>query len=247
MKVYGLAAAEAAVTHRLDDVLRVYLTVQRKARFAELLRHCARQRLPYRLVDDAQLQKISGSSHHQGICVVTRPIEVVSEERVLRRSARPDPQTWIYLDRVGNPHNFGAIARSAAHFGVTGILTPDVQEAASISGAALRTSEGGLEATPVARLSAPMATLERFRREQGFSIWATAASGDMDVWRATPPERLIWVMGTEVSGVSEELLRFACARVSIGGTGVVESLNVSTAAALCLGQSWRAHGDAKTQ
>ena len=61
------------------------------------------------------------------------------------------PQCAIWLDGVGNPHNFGAIARSAAHFGAAGILLPQ-DSTLSLSGAAARVAEGGIEALPLVRL-----------------------------------------------------------------------------------------------
>ncbi|HAN32236.1 MAG TPA: rRNA methyltransferase [Myxococcales bacterium] len=218
----------------------MYLTDKRCAEFQGLLNHCAERRLPFRIVDQEQLRRVSGSQRHQGICVVMRPI-VSLDRRQLREqvTSTHGHQVWLYLDRVGNPHNFGAIARSAAHFGVSGILVPDEPTAATVSTASLRTSEGGLEVVPVARLKRPIEELKWMRDTQGFELWATAAHGEIDLWESQPPKRLVWILGTEVTGVNDRLLTLAGARLRIGGTGAVESLNVSTAAALCLGWSWQ--------
>lgn len=243
LKICGFAAAMVSAARRPDDVLRVLLRRDRGADFGPLLAACAAARKPYRFVEDEELDKFVGSRHHQGVCLVMTPPLVWDHDEVMAAAyeARHEnrPQRWLFLDRVGNPHNLGAIARTAAHFGVTALLTPDWSEAAGYSTAAFRTAEGGLEHVAVARLTDPLETLCAMRDQVGLDLLATAADGQYDLWHDDPPQAAVWMLGSERDGLAAELRREATASVCIGGTGAVESLNVAAATALVLGASWR--------
>ena len=246
LKICGHAAALVSAARRPVDVQRVFLRRDRAGDFGELLSYCAQARRPYRFVEDDELEKVSGTRHHQGVCLVMQTPPVWNHDDVLATAHEAQharkTQRWLFLDRVGNPHNFGAIARTAAHFGVTALLTPDWPEAAGYSTAAFRTAEGGLEFVPLARLVDPLRTLCALRDQAGVDLLATAADGQYDLWQDQPPRAAVWMLGSERDGLAAELRREATATVAIGGTGAVESLNVASAAAVVLGASWRAHG-----
>jgi TrmH RNA methyltransferase len=148
------------------------------------------------------------------------------------------PQCALWLDGVGNPHNFGAILRSAAHFGVSAILLPK-HATLALSGAAARVAEGGAEAVPLVRLGREDNSLAQLR-SAGFQLAATVVRGGSDVFSASLPQRLIYVLGAEGEGMSAALAAACDLRVSIPGTGAVESLNVAAATAVLLAQ-WARH------
>src|SRR5690606_9861789 len=96
-------------------------------------------------------------------------------------------QCAIWLDGVGNPHNLGAILRSAAHFGVAAILLPQASTLA-LSGAAARVAEGGAEAVPMVRLNDDATSLAQLG-EAGFATVATVVEGGDSVFAMPPPDR----------------------------------------------------------
>jgi len=142
----------------------------------------------------------------------------------------------LWLDGVGNPHNFGAILRSAAHFGAAGILLP-AESTLSLSGAAARVAEGGAEAVPLVRLPALPQALSQLR-DAGFALAATLVEGGQDLFAAPLPARMVYVMGAEGEGMDRSLVQHCDLRLSIPGTGAVESLNVAAATAVFLA-GWR--------
>ncbi|MBS0458859.1 MAG: RNA methyltransferase, partial [Proteobacteria bacterium] len=144
------------------------------------------------------------------------------------------PQCALWLDGVGNPHNFGAILRSAAHFGVSAMLLPK-HATLSLSGAAARVAEGGAETLPMVRLGREDNSLAQLHAA-GFQLAATVVRGGSDVFNITLPQRLIYVLGAEAVGMSPELAAACDLRVSIPGSGAVESLNVASATAVLLAQ-----------
>ena len=147
------------------------------------------------------------------------------------------PVLALWLDGVGNPHNFGAILRSAAHFGVKALLLP-AGSTLALSGAAARVAEGGAESVPLVQLPESAEAMAQLR-SAGFGLAATLVEGGDDVFRASLPERLVYVMGAEGEGMDRELALACDLQVSIPGTGVVESLNVASATAVLLA-AWRA-------
>ncbi len=149
----------------------------------------------------------------------------------------PDgPALAIWLDGVGNPHNFGAILRSAAHFGVAAILLPE-NSTLALSGAAARVAEGGAESVPLVRLPASREAMAQLRGAD-FALAATVVRGGSDLFAQRLPQRLVYVMGAEGEGMDANLAAQCDLRLSIPGTGAVESLNVAAATAVFLAQ-WR--------
>ena len=112
------------------------------------------------------------------------------------------------------------------------ILVPH-EATLAVSGAAARVAEGGAEAVPLIRMPAGDVAAQTLRTA-GFSLWATLVSGGDDVFAQAMPERLVYVMGAEQSGMDRALASRCDARVLIPGSGAVESLNVAAATAVLL-------------
>ncbi len=234
--VHGRNACRALFTRRPEAILRVYVTRERAREFGELLRHCARRRLPYRVVPAEQVEAVSRSRHHEGICVVARPLEPVPVERL---GPARGAACVLGLVGVANPHNIGAIFRTAAHFGAVGVLM--VGGPARLSAATLRTAEGGAEGVPWARPDDPGAALKGLR-DRGYAVYATSGREGHGLFQAGFPDRVAFLLGSEGSGLPDRVLREADQVVRIPGTGWVESLNVATAAGVLLAEWWRRHG-----
>ena len=123
VRLHGLNAVRAVFARRPDAIRKVYLAETRIPALQPLLKWCAANRVGYRVVDEADLQKLAASAHHEGVVAdVLReaPMPLSSWLRDLPTG----PACALWLDGVGNPHNFGAILRSAAHFGIGAILLP---------------------------------------------------------------------------------------------------------------------------
>lgn len=143
-RVYGLAACKQLIQRRPEVVRRLWLTEEVAQRhFGPVLRALAERRLSYHIVAADELERITESQHHEGVCLQVLESGPVSLEDYLRRLPRRGRVKVLALEGVGNPHNLGAILRIAAHFGVEAVVMPGAK--ALLSGAALRTAEGGGE------------------------------------------------------------------------------------------------------
>jgi TrmH RNA methyltransferase len=141
------------------------------------------------------------------------------------------------LDGIGNPHNLGAIARSAAFFGCKALVISGDQRQARLSDAALRTAEGGLEALAVFQAPDLPALLHALAPHM-LSLAAVARDGVAP--EALPRGRpFALVLGNEEKGLAQGSIAACAARVTLPGSGVVESLNVSVAAAVLIHALWR--------
>jgi TrmH RNA methyltransferase len=155
------------------------------------------------------------------------------------RELPPGPAVVLWLDGVGNPHNLGAVLRSAAHFGAGAVLLPKDSELA-LSGAAARVAEGGAEHVPIVRLGRTDNAQAQLNAA-GFALAATVVRGGTSLHAAKLPARVAWVLGAEQVGVAAELAQTANLRIGIPGTGAVDSLNVAAATAVLLAEWRRQH------
>ena len=235
LKVFGLHASLALAQKRRADIIRVYLTPARKREFSEVLSWCAKEKKAYHLVEEEELSKVSGTLHHEGVCILARrKFQPSFAELMEKFSGNNTPGCLIYLDGVENPHNLGAIIRSAAHFGAGGLLF-DKKDKLSLSGAAYRVAQGGVEALPVVAIDSPHKVFAHLKN-LGFQIIATAPDNSEELSRVVLPKRVIFLLGSESAGVAKDVMKLASKCICIPGSGAVQSLNVSAAAAVFLAE-----------
>jgi len=238
LRIHGVNACLAVFAQRPEAIGKLWLERAQGERFGDVMRWCARNRIGYRLVDAAELERLTQTRHHEGVCMA------------VARAPEPDLAGWLatlpegpalalWLDGVGNPHNLGAILRSAANFGVAGVLVPGAV-GGLLSPAAARVAEGGAESVPLVRAGA-VDDAVRLLDRAGFQRVATVVRGGDALFDAGLPGRCVLVMGAEAGGVSEGMLERCPRAVRIPGTGAVESLNVSAATAVLLAHWAQAH------
>lgn len=238
MRLYGVNACLAAFQKRPDDLRKVYLIESRIPALKQVLAWCVSHKLGYRVVEDTDLDKLTGSRHHEGICFeMRRNPPLALSELLAMQPVAPEASLLIWLDGVGNPHNLGALLRSAAHFGAGGVIVPN-SSSLDLSGAAARVAEGGAEAVTLARVDDEQVVLSELRAA-GYSIAATVPRDGIELYSATLASRLVLVFGAEGEGMSQPLIAAADERLMIPGSGVVDSLNIAASAAAMLGEYWR--------
>ena len=227
--ICGLQPVAALFARRVEDVQRLFHLPDMKALAGPFCAVLAKARKPYRMVEAAELEKIAGTPHHGGIVAVARP----RVPEIFDAARPPIGRLLLVLDGIGNPHNLGAIARSAAFFGVKALLIGEGLGHALPSDAAYRTAEGGLEFLDLYRtrnLPAALAALEPHYR----SVAATLGRDAMALADLPRDRPVALVLGHEENGVSAPVLAACRRQVRIGGAGKVQSLNVAQSAAVLL-------------
>jgi TrmH RNA methyltransferase len=231
-----MKAVAAVFARRPECVKRLFFDPDTGRAAGDFCRLLAREKRVYRQVPPEELERIAGTVHHGGIVAITdRPVatEVTPDEIAAWSRAR---RGLVVLDRVGNPHNLGAIVRTAAYFGVPAIVYGVSREQALPGESTYRIAEGGMEfveVRPVRGLPGFLRAIRPHYQTVGAALQGRPLDQLQIVSRsATRPVAL--VLGNEEHGLAPPVLAACEHRALIPGTGAIESLNVSAAAAVLM-------------
>ncbi len=229
LNYYGVHAVMALFEKRKMAIERVYIKKELVSKFSKFLKWCADQKKPYNIVEDSDLEKLTDSTHHEGICVTAKIKDELSESDFYKIARTQEKSLVLFLNHVENPHNLGAIIRTCAHFNIRYILT-DCQIALSPS--CCRIAQGGAEFVNLINISSDADCLKQLK-SLGFERVATSSHQGTLLHQTKFPPKTLLVMGSETHGVNQTILKEMDKIVTIEGSGHVESLNVSQATALC--------------
>ena len=236
VRLYGLNAVRAVFARRPDAIRKLYLLEARIPQLQPLLKWCVAHRIGYRVVEDADLQKLAASTHHEGIVA-----DVLREE--------PQSLTaWLRDLPPGRSARCGwtasairtTSARSCARRRISAPARCCCRNIRRCSPCPARRRAWRKAARSRCRSSGSDARTTRSRNCMApDSSWRRRSCvAAVDVFVATLPQRLVYVIGAEGEGMDAELAATCDLRVSIPGSGAVESLNVAAATAVLLAE-WR--------
>jgi len=240
--VCGHASVAALYARRPDAIKRLFFDAPNSTRLGKIASYLAKHKKPYRMVVPPELEKISGTIHHGGAVAIIAAPELreptLDEIAAWAKPPAPaSPEPILILDRIGNAHNLGALVRTAAFFGVRKIILADDQQQALPNEAAYRVAEGGFEHVETYRVY-DLPGLCRALVAAGYEVCGAAVASKETLNKAlreiAPTRPVALVLGNEETGLSANIAA-ACTRfVTIPGTGDIESLNVSAAAAILI-------------
>ncbi|MFC7536523.1 23S rRNA (guanosine(2251)-2'-O)-methyltransferase RlmB [Sphingomonas sp. GCM10030256] len=187
--------------------------------------------VPVTMADVTDLARlVPGDAPHQGVVIEVEPLEEIWLADLLAEAE--ERATLLVLDQVTDPHNVGAILRSAAAFGAIGIVTQD-RHSPPEGGALAKAASGALERVPWARVVNLARALEEIA-EAGFWRIGLAGEASTDLKEALGPKRVALVLGAEGPGMRSNTREHCDALAKLPISDAVESLNVSNAAAVAL-------------
>ena len=224
-RFWGRHAVAAALDNPQRKVVKAWAT-RDAAAFMQFPKDLA-----VTLADVADLGRlVPGDAPHQGVVVEVEPLDDVWLDDLL--TAASERAVLLVLDQVTDPHNVGAILRSAAAFGAIGIVTQD-RHSPPESGALAKAASGTLETVPWVR-TVNLARALVDIAEAGF--WRIGLAGDapMELAEALGPKRVALVLGAEGPGLRPNTREHCDAIARLPISSAVESLNVSNAAAVAL-------------
>jgi TrmH RNA methyltransferase len=245
VRVAGANAVKALFARAPERIERLFFTPETKEAAAGYCRVLAKGRKIFREVPAEELARIAGTAMHGGIVAVAKPQPIGAFDAQAAARAAPRAPLLPILHGIANPHNLGAIARTAAFLGLPTLVLTDHPAQAGLSDAALRTAEGGFERLDVRRLTDLAATLGRLKgshRVIGAAVPPMSGRSDESPrsrgWRGLSPERvprdrpIALLLGNEETGLDTATLALCDEAVTIPGAGGVQSLNVSVAAGI---------------
>lgn len=231
IRVCGLKAVTALFARDPGRAERLFFATELSDALVPARRQLARLHRPYRQVPPEELARIAGTVHHGGAVAIARPQRLARFTADAAANWAAERRLVLVVDGIGNPHNLGAIGRSAAYFGVRQLVLADRPEQALPSDASYRIAEGGLEYLQLYRAKLPgrLADLSRTHRLVG-----TAPEGGVALDTIPRDRPLALLLGNEESGLRPEVLAACETIATIPGAGTVESLNVAAAAAVLI-------------
>lgn len=233
--LYGQHAVAAALDNPNRKIRRLALTADAEKNWTETIEAARRTRpLPgIDVVDKPELERLlPPGAVHQGIGALCEPLPTPAIEDIARIAADQPNAVVMVLDQVTDPHNVGAIVRSAAAFGALAVVVPD-RHAPEETGALAKAASGALERMPLVRVTNVVRTLGQLK-EAGFWVAGMAGEAGKTLASQKLSGRIALVMGAEGEGLRRLTREHCDYLVKLPMTGAVESLNVSNAAAVAL-------------
>lgn len=244
-KVYGLHAVQSVLQNNPNSVTALYLSDARKdKRLAEIESLADQSGIAIDRTTPKELQKLVGEERHQGAVALCRAREVLSEPELLKLAVALEQAFILVVDGVTDPHNLGAILRTAEAAGVDAVVVPR-SGSVGLTPVVRKVASGAAETIafcPVANLARTLAELK------SLGIWFYGASDKADsAYNSVDYTGSIGlVLGAEGKGM-RRLTQEACdGLISIPMAGSVSSLNVSVAAGVCLFEVVRQRNAAKS-
>lgn len=193
-----------------------------------ILREAKKQDTIIKYIKKEKLDEMSGSKSHQGVIAKAAAFEYAEVDDILKKARDKGEDPFIFiLDDIEDPHNLGAIIRTANMCGAHGVIIHK-HRAATLSPTAVKASAGAINYTPVAKVTNISKTIEELKKE---GLWfACADMGGDDMYKTNLTGPLGLVIGNEGNGVSDLVRKTCDFVVSIPTKGDIDSLNASVAA-----------------
>ena len=236
--IYGLHAVKTLLQTRPKDVLQLFVQQDRTDhRLREVMTLAESFDIRSEVMAKAQFEKKFGSVNHQGVAVLCRVTQLLTEDDLLSDIEDKKSLLLLVLDGVQDPHNLGACLRSANAMGVHAVIIPK-DRAASVTDVVKKVACGAAEHTPVIAIT----NLNRFLQQiKDAGVWLVGldAEGTQMLSQVDLKGKIAIVMGHEGDGL-RRLTKEACDHLAkIPMLGVVESLNVSVATGIALYEAVR--------
>ncbi|POM25665.1 putative TrmH family tRNA/rRNA methyltransferase [Actinomadura rubteroloni] len=212
----------------------LYVSEGRDDRVREAIQIAADRRIPLMEIGRAELDRLTDGAVHQGLALQVRPYRYAHAEDLLRGTA----PLIVAVDGITDPRNLGAIVRSAAAFGASGVVVPE-RRAAGVTAGAWKASAGTLAAIPVAQTTNLARQLKAYQKAgcfvAGLDAAGTVPVGEIEV--ADGP--FVLVVGSEGKGIGRLVAETCDLLVTIPMPGAAESLNAGVAAGIALYEASR--------
>lgn len=235
--LFGFHAVREAWLNPERDVQALYLTPQSKNGFESVMKEARAKGLNRpspNEVDKNEMDKLCPpGAVHQGLALLCKDLPETDLQDLIITSKTQERTLLVMLDQVTDPHNVGAIMRSACAFGIAGIVMQK-KHAPDLKGVLAKTASGAAEHVPVAYETNLSRALEALQQE-GFFSYGLDERGRQTIDQlanSTPPEKMVLVLGAEGPGIRKLVKEHCDELVRLPMEGPIPSLNVSNAAAV---------------
>lgn len=207
----------------------------RNPRLSELMDECRRRHISLRFDPATSLDRLAEGGHHQGVVAIAAGRHYAALEDILER--QPHNALLLLLDGVQDPHNLGALIRTACAAGVQGVVLPE-RRSAGLTPAVVQAASGAVEYVPVARVANLDRAIEMLK-QHSFWIFGLDERGDQRYDQADYGGNCALLVGGEGKGLHQLLKKRCDLLIRIPTEGKISTLNVSVAAGIVLFEAAR--------
>lgn len=242
LAVCGFATVKKLEKNHPEKIKRLYFTEEIAPKFGGLCKKLAKNHGIYNQKPAEDLEKLCGSIHHQGVVAMIETPKIQQLDSSITDSWIENGENAIFLDRIGNANNFGAIVRSAAFFGIKNIVIPLDEAQSSITTSSYRVAEGGMEYVNIYYIRSTFDFLDAIKGKMiriGTSLEAKKTVSELKSISSKGKPILI-ILGNEENGISkivkencDELIIIPWGNMKQGKPeSNVDSLNVAQASSI---------------
>lgn len=239
--IFGFHSINPLIWQQPETIEVLYLDNKRHdKRAAELIKVAQEKNISVELVSNRYLDNLIKSNKHQG--VIAKLTEEVSKTKtytlkgILSDLADKIISTIVVLDGVTDPHNFGAIIRTCDCFGVDAVIIPK-DNSVGVNATVAKVSSGAINNVPVVVVNNVVTALEEMQEVGYWIAGTTLHETSVNLFEFKPDNKMVWVMGSEGSGLRRLVAETCDHLVSIPMFGNTQSLNVSVASGVVLSYS----------
>jgi 23S rRNA (guanosine2251-2'-O)-methyltransferase len=229
--VYGRNSVVEIVTNKAKTVNKIFVKNSIPPNsYSNLITSTKENLIPLVTVPEKKLEKIVGRVNHQGFVAQITNLEYLDFYSWIEEINLASYPGVLLLDGIEDPHNFGAILRTAAAAGMAAVIVPS-QHQAPLNATVFKTSSGTAGRIPIIRVQN---TVQGFKdlKLAGFKVYALSSDSDKAIWELQVNEPTAFVIGNEGRGISNKLMKMVDYTLMLPMENNVESLNASVTAAL---------------
>lgn len=215
-------------------IQKLFLTRQSEDN-SEIMSLVQSNALKYEVITHQEIESMVGrNAVHQGICAELQEKELYTtlDEVLARSESKEGNSLFILLDKLEDPHNVGAIIRSAVAFGADAVLIPE-HDQVQLSGTVIKSASGMNFSIPIVRIGNVNTILKQLQ-EKRFWVYGLTGNGDTKLSSTVFDSNTVIVVGSEGSGIREKTLGYCDFKLAIETSPLCESLNASNASAVVM-------------
>ncbi|PCI29249.1 MAG: 23S rRNA (guanosine(2251)-2'-O)-methyltransferase RlmB [SAR324 cluster bacterium] len=231
--LYGITPVMQCLLHKNRQIKRLWVNEKSSSpRVKEILQEAKKRNISIEKVDSHKLGNLVNTKLHQNVVLSCGELDTYDLDEFLEKIAEQPKKLLIALDQVEDPQNLGAILRTAAFLGASGLITL-TKHSAPLTAAVSKSSAGAMEYFPIIQVGNLSECLQKLKRE-GFLVAGASSDNSVDYRECPLTDYMVLVMGSEGQGLRKLTQKRCDYQVHIPGNKETESLNVSAASAILI-------------
>lgn len=229
--IYGKHSVKEALLNGHGKVLFIQKDLKNN-KLDEIIKVANKKKVTIEYVNKKDLEKLVNKVNHQGVALEIEEYKYLTLAQLLAKTTKDDAK-FLILDHLEDPHNLGAILRTADATGIDGVIIPK-DRAVGITPVVIKTATGAVEYVPIAQVTNLSRAVDKLKKA-GFWIFGTAMTGtSLEKWNTSG--KLAVIIGNEGKGIAHNLAKKVDSLITIPMVGHVQSLNASVAAGILMYQ-----------